>query len=61
MPLEDQADAWGALDERVGTEFFPIIPTAFRNDLFAFGTKIGNGVGDGALGAPDYKDLFVIQ
>jgi peptide/nickel transport system substrate-binding protein len=61
LPLEDQAEAWGALDEKISTEYFPIIPTAFRNDLFVFGSKIGNGVGDGALGAPDYKDLFVTQ
>ncbi|MCW2766322.1 MAG: ddpA [Nocardioides sp.] len=61
MPLEQQAAAWGALDEKIGTEFFPIIPTAFRNDLYAFGTSIGNGVGDGQIGAPDYKDIFVAQ
>jgi peptide/nickel transport system substrate-binding protein len=61
MPLEDQADAWGALDEMVGTEYFPLIPTAFRNDLYAFGSKIGNGVGDGSIGAPDYKDIFVTR
>jgi peptide/nickel transport system substrate-binding protein len=60
-PLEDQADAWGALDEKVSTEFFPIIPTAFRNDLFAFGSKIGNPSGDGQMGAPNYKDLYVAQ
>jgi peptide/nickel transport system substrate-binding protein len=61
MPLADQAAAWGALDEEIETKYFPIIPTAFRNDLYVFGSKIGNGVGDGALGAPDYKDLFVAQ
>jgi peptide/nickel transport system substrate-binding protein len=61
MPLEDQADAWGALDEKIGTEYFPIIPTAFRNDLYAFGTKIGAPAGDGEIGAPYYKDLFVMQ
>ena len=61
MPLEEQADAWGALDEKIMTEYFPIIPTAFRNDLFVFGEKIGNPTGDGAIGAPNYKDLFVIQ
>jgi peptide/nickel transport system substrate-binding protein len=61
MPLEEQADAWGALDEKIGTEFFPIIPTAFRNDLFVFGSKIGYGTGDGAIGAPYYKGLFVTQ
>jgi peptide/nickel transport system substrate-binding protein len=61
MPLEEQADAWGALDEKIMTEYFPIIPTAFRNDLFVFGEKIGNPTGDGSIGAPNYKDLFVQQ
>jgi peptide/nickel transport system substrate-binding protein len=61
LPLEEQADAWGALDEKIMTEYFPIIPTAFRNDLFAFGTKIGNPTGDGSIGAPNYKDLYVMQ
>jgi peptide/nickel transport system substrate-binding protein len=61
MPLEEQADAWGALDEKIMTEYFPIIPTAFRNDLFVFGEKIGNPTGDGSIGAPNYKDVFVQQ
>jgi peptide/nickel transport system substrate-binding protein len=61
LPQEEQADAWGELDETIGTEYFPIIPTAFRNDLFPFGSKIGNPTGDGALGAPNYKDLYVMQ
>jgi peptide/nickel transport system substrate-binding protein len=61
LPLDEQADAWGALDEKIMTEYFPIIPTAFRNDLFVFGSKIGNPTGDGSIGAPNYKDLFVMQ
>lgn len=61
MPLEEQADAWGALDEKIMTEYFPIIPTAFRNDLFVFGEKIGNPTGDGSIGAPNYKELFVAK
>ncbi|WP_210443363.1 ABC transporter substrate-binding protein [Nocardioides sp. SYSU D00065] len=61
LPLEEQPDAWGALDEKIMTEYFPIIPTAFRNDLFVFGSKIGNPTGDGSIGAPNYKDLYVMQ
>ena len=61
LPLEEQADAWGTLDEKIMTEYFPIIPTAFRNDLFVFGESIGNPTGDGSIGAPNYKDLFVTQ
>ena len=61
LPLDEQADAWGALDEKIMMEYFPIIPTAFRNKLFVFGSKIGNPTGDGSIGAPNYKDLFVMQ
>ncbi len=59
LPLDEQADAWGALDEKIGTEYLPIIPTAYVNDLYVFGEKIGNPTGDGALGAPNFKDLYV--
>jgi peptide/nickel transport system substrate-binding protein len=61
LPLEEQADAWGALDEQIGTEYFPLIPTAFRNDLFMFGSSIGNPSGDGSIGAPYYKGLYVSE
>jgi peptide/nickel transport system substrate-binding protein len=61
LPLEEQPAAWGELDEQIATEYYPIVPTAFRNDLFAFGEKVGNPTGDGALGAPNYKDLFVTE
>ena len=61
MPLDEQADAWGALDEEIGTEYFPIIPTAFRNELFVFGSKIGNRAVTAQIAAPDYKDLYVMQ
>jgi peptide/nickel transport system substrate-binding protein len=42
-------------------EYFPIIPTAFRNDLYMFGSSIGNPSGDGQIGAPNYKDIYVMQ
>ena len=34
---------------------------SFRNDLFVIGTKVGNPTGDGSIGAPNYKDLYVMQ
>ena len=61
LSLDEQPDAWGALDEKIGTEYFPLIPTAFRNDLFMFGSKIGNPAGDGSIGAPYYKGLYVSE
>jgi peptide/nickel transport system substrate-binding protein len=59
MPLEDQAAAWGDLDELIGTKYLPLIPTAYRNDLFGAGAKIGGFSGDAAMSAINYKDLFV--
>jgi len=59
LPLEDQAAAWGDLDELIGTKYLPMIPTAYRNDLFGAGSKIGGFSGDGAMSAIYYKDLFV--
>jgi peptide/nickel transport system substrate-binding protein len=59
LPLDEQAAAWGALDEKIGTEYLPIIPTAYVNDLYVFGEAIGNPTGDGALGAPNFKDLYI--
>lgn len=61
LPLEDQAGAWGDLDELIGTKFLPMIPTAYRNDLFGAGSKIGGFAGDAAMSAIYYKGLFVKQ
>ncbi|GAA2129846.1 ABC transporter substrate-binding protein [Nocardioides bigeumensis] len=61
LPLEEQPGAWGALDEKIGTDFLPVIPTAFLNDLYVFGESIGNPTGDGAMGAPNFKDLYVTE
>lgn len=60
LPIEEQADAWGDIDEQIMTEYFPVIPTNYYNNLFTFGTKIGNPSGDEALGAPNYKNVFVM-
>ena len=60
LPVAEQADAWGALDERILEDYFPIIPVGYVNQLFVFGDRVGNPTGDGAAGAPNYKDLFVV-
>ena len=60
LPVEEQAEAWGALDEQILTDHFPIIPTAYVNRLFAFGDRVGNPTGEASMGAPNYKDLFVV-
>ncbi|MBL0747645.1 ABC transporter substrate-binding protein [Nocardioides baculatus] len=59
LPVEDQADAWGELDETIMSTYFPVIPVGYVNQLFVFGSGIGNPSGDGSMGTPDYKNLYV--
>ena len=60
LPVGKQADAWGALDEEIMRTYFPIIPIAYVNRLFVFGERVGNPSGDGSMGMPNYKDLYVV-
>ena len=55
LPLSKQADAWGALDEEIEKKYLPIIPTAFRNELFPFGSRIGNPSGDTVMGEAELQ------
>ncbi|GAB3020064.1 ABC transporter substrate-binding protein [Nocardioides flavus (ex Wang et al. 2016)] len=61
LPVEEQAAAWGELDEQILTDHFPIIPTSYQNRLLVFGERVGNPTGEGSMGAPNYKDLFVVR
>ncbi|GAA1919217.1 ABC transporter substrate-binding protein [Nocardioides hwasunensis] len=61
LPIDEQADAWGDLDEMILERYFPIIPVAYMNHLFVFGDQVGNPSGDAAASAPNYKDLFVLR
>jgi peptide/nickel transport system substrate-binding protein len=61
LPADEQPAAWGDLDEQILTEYFPLIPVAYRNDLYGAGSKIGGFTGDAAMSAINYKDLYVKQ
>ena len=61
LPIDEQAAAWGDLDELIETKYLPNIVTGYRNDLFGAGSAIGGFTGDAAMAAINYKDLFVTQ
>lgn len=60
LPVGRQAAAWGRLDQQIMTDHFPLVPTGYVNELLVFGERIGNPSGEGAMGAPNYRDLFVV-
>ncbi|WP_415839228.1 ABC transporter substrate-binding protein [Nocardioides zeicaulis] len=61
LPAAEQPAAWGRLDREVTERWFPVVPIAHVNRLFAFGQDVGHPNGDPATGTPDYKDLYVVR
>lgn len=61
LPLEEQPAAWAELDKKIMTEDFPMFNTGYLNNLFMYGEKIGNFQNDGQMGAPNYRDMYVMK
>jgi peptide/nickel transport system substrate-binding protein len=61
LPADEQPGAWGDLDEKIEQEYLPLINTGYTNNLFAYGSKIGGFKNDAVMGAPNYRDIFVMQ
>jgi peptide/nickel transport system substrate-binding protein len=61
LPAEEQADAWGALEEEIMTKYLPIIPYFHSGVVVAHGSKIEGYEIDNNLGQPAYKDIWVAE
>ena len=60
LPVEEQADAWGELEQTVMTEFQPVINTGYYQNIFGIGSDIGGFANDTSVGgAPDYRTIYV--
>ena len=60
VPVDEQADAWGALEQTVMTDYQPVINTGYYQNIFGFGTGIGGLANDTSVGgAPDYRTIYV--
>ncbi len=61
LPLEEQAAAYGKLDETIMTKYYPGANTGYTGVAMLHGSKIGGFVNDSVLGAPTFKDIYVKQ
>ena len=61
LPVEEQAAAWGELDEQVMTEYLPLFVTRYGGVAQAHGSKIGGHFIDNTIGQPTWKNLHVLQ
>jgi len=61
LPVDEQADAWGALDKLINQKYFPAYNTGYLNNLFVYGENIGNFQNDAAQGYPNLRETYVKQ
>jgi peptide/nickel transport system substrate-binding protein len=61
MPLDQQADAWNALDKQVMQKYFPLFPTYYTGIAQAHGSKINGDFDDNTIGMPTWKNIWVSQ
>jgi len=60
VAAEDQAEAWGDLEQEVMQDYMPVINTGYYQTVFGFGTDIGGFANDTSVGgAPDYRTIYV--
>jgi len=60
LPVEEQADAWGELEQTVMTDYQPVINTGYYQNIYGFGADIGGGANDTSVGgAPDYRTIYI--
>ncbi len=61
LPVDQQPAAWGALDESIMTDYYPIVITDYRGDAMLHGSKVGGMNNDASFGGPTWKDIHVVQ
>jgi peptide/nickel transport system substrate-binding protein len=61
MPLDQQADAWNALDKQIATKYFPLFTTYYTGIAQAHGSKIEGDFDDNTVGMPTWKNIWINQ
>jgi ABC-type transport system substrate-binding protein len=60
VPIDQQADAWGALEQKVMTDYMPVINRGYSQVIAGIGSSIGGFANDTSVGgAPNYRDIYV--
>jgi peptide/nickel transport system substrate-binding protein len=61
LPLDQQPDAWGALDKYIETTYYPAVVVGYYGDVFMHGSKIGGMENDTVFGMPTWKQMWVMK
>ena len=61
LPIEEQVAQWGALDERIMTDHYPILVGWYAGVAMPHGSRVGGMIADDFFGMPTWKDLHILQ
>ena len=61
LPIEDQADAWGELDEYISETYLPLIPLTYDGVIQVHGSNVNGHFDDLVLGMPTFKNIWLTQ
>ncbi len=59
LPVDEQAEAWGELDDTIMTDYFPIFVTRYGGVAQAYGSAIEGHFIDNTIGMPTWKNIWV--
>ncbi|MDE0776339.1 ABC transporter substrate-binding protein [Nocardioides sp.] len=59
LPVDEQADAWGELDDTIMTDYFPLFVTRYGGVAQAYGSAIEGHFIDNTIGMPTWKNIWV--
>ncbi len=59
LPVDEQAEAWGELDDTVLTDYFPLFVTSYGGVAQAHGSAIEGHFIDNTIGMPTWKNIWV--
>lgn len=61
VPAEDQAAAWGDLDEMIGTEYLPMVNIGYSGTAIGRGSKVGGMYNDTVRGMPTLATMYITK
>ena len=60
LPIDQQPAEWGALDQLIMTDYYPVVVTGYLGSALLHGSRIGGMNGDSTIGMPTWKDIHVV-
>ncbi len=59
LPIEEQDAAWGALDEKITKDYYPVVNIGYYGNAMLHGSRIEGMFNDNEAGMPTWKNIWV--